>query len=43
VVEENGARLEAMGNDLASIVVGGRIEGTWKRTLKAREGVVGLR
>jgi hypothetical protein len=43
VDEEHGARLEAMGNDLTAIVVvDGRIVGTWKRTLTAREVVVRL-
>jgi hypothetical protein len=40
---EHAARLAAMGNDLTAIVVvDGRIVGTWKRTLKAREVVVRL-
>jgi hypothetical protein len=44
VDEEHGARLEAMGNDLTAIVVvDGRIVGTWKRRLTAREVVVRLR
>jgi hypothetical protein len=43
VDEEHGARLVAMDNNLTSIiVVDGRIVGTWKRVLKAREVVVRL-
>lgn len=44
VDEEHGAQLKAMGNDLtAIIVVEGRIVGTWKRRLMAREVMVRLR